>query len=96
MNARSAKRRKKTPFYQSHATSNEERFLQQNSMRYQTDAEFLSTIPQCPVFYPTVQDMEGDALDYIEKIRPFAEQYGLAKIVPPPGWNLPFGKLRAL
>jgi histone demethylase JARID1 len=95
MNARSNKRRRKnkSPFFQSHAT-NEERVLQQSALQFTTDGNFLSEIPHCPVFYPTIQEMEGSSLDYIEKIRPVAERYGIAKIVPPPGWKPPFGTLR--
>lgn len=94
MNARASKRRrKKVPFFSpSSHTTNEERFLQQHTLQYETDAAFLSKIPHCPVFYPTKEDMEGSPLDYIEQIRPVAERYGICKIVPPAGWNPGFGK----
>lgn len=45
------------------------------------------TVPYAPVFYPTLEDFCGNPLHYVEKIRPEAERYGIAKIVPPPGWN---------
>ena len=74
------------------ATSNEERLLHQtiqNTKLSHARGTRLSPIqvPWGPVFYPTVQDMEGSPLDYIEKIRPVAQRYGIAKIVPPEGWN---------
>jgi hypothetical protein len=31
--------------------------------------------------------MEGSPLDYIDKIRPVAQPYGICKIVPPEGWK---------
>ena len=47
-------------------------------------------VPWGPVFYPTIQDMEGSPLKYLETIKPIAERYGIAKIVPPPGWSTNF------
>lgn len=96
MNARASKRRRKkaSPLFPTsvhHATTNEERFLQQHTLQYHTDAAFLSKIPRSPVFYPTKEEMESSPLEYIEKIRPIAERYGICKIVPPAGWNLGFG-----
>ena len=44
-------------------------------------------VPWGPVFYPSVEDMEGSPLDYINKIRPIAQRYGICKIVPPQGWK---------
>ena len=74
------------------ATSNEERLLHQtiqNSKLGLARGTRLSPIevPWGPVFYPTVEDMEGSPLDYIDKIRPVAQRYGIAKIVPPEGWK---------
>jgi len=45
-----------------------------------------------PTFFPTVDEFEGSPLDYIEKIRPMAQKYGVCKIVPPKGWDPPFCK----
>nr|QEG03033.1 lysine-specific demethylase 5A isoform X1 [Cymbidium ensifolium] len=47
------------------------------------------TIPPAPVFYPT-DDEFRDPLEYISKIRPKAEPYGICCIVPPKSWNPPF------
>ena len=44
-------------------------------------------VPRAPVFYPTVIDFQDNPLQYVDKIRPIAEKYGICKIVPPPGWN---------
>ena len=41
----------------------------------------------CAGLLPTVQDFQGNPLQYVEKIRKVAEKYGIARIVPPPGWN---------
>lgn len=49
-------------------------------------------VPFGPTFFPTVEEFEGSPLDYIEKIRPIAQKYGICKIVPPDGWDPPFCK----
>lgn len=44
--------------------------------------QFVSP-PEAPTFRPTWDEFQ-DALQYINKIRPVAEQYGICKIIPPP------------
>lgn len=41
------------------------------------------------MFKPTWEEFQ-DALGYINKIRPIAEQSGICKIIPPPDWQPPF------
>ncbi|KAI0500585.1 hypothetical protein KFK09_018799 [Dendrobium nobile] len=48
-------------------------------------------IPPAPVFYPTDDEFK-DPLEYISKIRPQAEGYGICRIVPPKSWNPPFAR----
>ncbi|XP_020571581.1 lysine-specific demethylase 5B [Phalaenopsis equestris] len=49
------------------------------------------TVPPAPVFYPTDDEFK-DPLEYISKIRPQAEPYGICCIVPPKSWNPPFAR----
>ena len=94
------KRRRRKPahaFFASPQSTEEERLLQQaikNSRRDRhlpKDGSWL-LLPSGPVFCPTIEEFEGNPLHYIDKIRPIAEKYGIAKIVPPAGWNPPFCK----
>ncbi|GAX23946.1 histone demethylase JARID1, partial [Fistulifera solaris] len=89
-NHRAAKRRRRRPpSYFQFATATEERYLAQaiqNSKLDRTRQGKLD-IPWAPVFFPTVEEMEGNPLDYIAKIQGVAERYGICKIVPPKGWN---------
>jgi len=72
-------------------TAAEERFLHQAIQNSKLDKGRLADgrldLPLAPVFFPTVEEFEGNPLSYIEKIRPVAESYGICKIVPPQGWN---------
>ncbi|MGK3736482.1 MAG: hypothetical protein ACI8RD_011279 [Bacillariaceae sp.] len=68
----------------SSSSTNEERV--QNTSSKLTGANKID-VPWGPVFYPSVEDMEGSPLDYINKIRPVAQRYGICKIVPPIGWK---------
>jgi hypothetical protein len=90
--SRASKRRRRRPPSHFHSvTAAEERFLQQAIQNSKLDkgrpADGRLHVPSGPVFFPTVEDFEGNPLHYVEKIRPIAERYGICKIVPPAGWN---------
>mmetsp|Transcript_3553 Transcript_3553/g.7190 ORF Transcript_3553/g.7190 Transcript_3553/m.7190 type:complete len:750 (-) Transcript_3553:153-2402(-) len=48
----------------------------------------ISAIVDGPVYYPTVEEFQHP-LKYVNKIRAEASNYGICKIVPPQGWNMP-------
>lgn len=84
-------RRRCPPMHYQASTAAEERLLQQAIQNSKLDrgrpSDGKLQIPPGPVFFPTVEDFEGNPLDYVERIRPIAEKYGICKIVPPSGWN---------
>jgi hypothetical protein len=49
----------------------------------------IHEIEEAPVFYPNNMEF-ADPLNYINSIRPIAEEAGICKIVPPEGWEVPF------
>lgn len=90
LNRRSNKRRRVRPPHAVHsATAAEEQLLHQTIQNTKLDKASRGKIdvPWGPTFYPTEKEMEGSPLDFIEKIRPIAQNYGICKIVPPKGWN---------
>lgn len=42
---------------------------------------------EAPTFHPTEKDFQ-DPMEYIERIRPMAEQFGLCRIVPPSSFKV--------
>ena len=53
------------------------------------DAEKCDFIEMAQVFRPTEEEFK-DPLGYIAKIRPIAEKYGIAKVIPPKAWKPTF------
>ena len=49
----------------------------------------LSKVTDAPEFRPSVEEWKNP-IAYVEKIRLEAEAFGIAKIIPPAGWNPPF------
>ena len=49
-------------------------------------------VPDCPTFRPSWQEWAGDPFAYIRSVIAVGAQghSGIAKIVPPPGWVVPF------
>ncbi|RXN38019.1 lysine-specific demethylase 5B-like protein [Labeo rohita] len=57
-------------------------------MTHSRPNEFIPP-PECPVFEPSWEEF-ADPFGFINKIRPIAENTGICKIRPPPGWQPPF------
>jgi len=89
MNTMNKRRRRRPPLHFHSVTAQEEKFLQQAIQNSKLDKgrDGKLELPEGPVFYPTIEEFQGNPLHYVEKIRPIAERYGICKIVPPAGWN---------
>lgn len=46
-------------------------------------------LQDCPIFHPTTDEFK-DPMTYIRSISTTAQNYGICKVVPPEGWNMPF------
>ncbi|TXT12276.1 uncharacterized protein COLE_02686 [Cutaneotrichosporon oleaginosum] len=49
----------------------------------------LFDLPTCPAYYPTHDEFDNP-MAYIDSIAPEAKKYGICKIIPPDGWQMPF------
>ncbi|KAL1409908.1 hypothetical protein Q8F55_003907 [Vanrija albida] len=54
-----------------------------------TNEQRLFDLPTCPAYRPTADEFR-DPMAYIESIAPQAKKYGICKIIPPEGWQMPF------
>lgn len=60
----------------------------ENSKKETKRVNMALEVPEAPTFYPA-EDEWKNPLEYISKIRPVAQEYGICKIVPPAVWNPP-------
>jgi len=60
-------------------------YLESNHENYE-----FKTPQDAPIFRPTNEEFELGPLNYINKIRPYAEKYGICKIIPPNCFQPPF------
>lgn len=44
-------------------------------------------VVEAPTFHPTEKDFQ-DPLEYIDKIRPIAEKFGICRVVPPANFKV--------
>nr|POF16961.1 lysine-specific demethylase [Quercus suber] len=56
--------------------------------RWRPEDARIEVIEEAPVFHPTEEEFE-DTVEYIARIRPRVEPYGICRIVPPPSWQPP-------
>lgn len=52
-------------------------------------AERVFGLTDCPTFYPTPEQFK-DPMGYIHSVSEAGRAYGMCKIVPPQGWDMPF------
>ncbi|KAJ8599303.1 hypothetical protein CTAYLR_008838 [Chrysophaeum taylorii] len=87
MEQQGAKRRRVKPekYSSEQSVSNREEELYQQAIANSRQEKSLPKlpIPEAPTFRPTKQEFERP-LEFIEKIRPEAEKFGICCIVPPP------------
>ncbi|KAI9464290.1 jumonji superfamily protein [Russula earlei] len=68
-------------------TANRNRRVPASSQAPQKERPF--GLQDCPVFYPTPEQFK-DPMSYIREISSQAQEFGIAKIVPPETWHMPF------
>ncbi len=60
----------------------------------QVRRERVRALPEAPVFTPTLDEWR-DPVAYLRAISPAVRSWGIAKIIPPAGWNPPPGVTQA-
>lgn len=51
------------------------------------DVNSEACLVEAPTFHPSEKDFQ-DPLEYIDKIRPVAEKFGICRVVPPPNFKV--------
>ena len=86
-------KRKSNSNYHIGSSAEEERLLKQAIELSKLDHHRgCISVPFGPTFYPTIEEFELGPVAYVDKIRHIAEKYGICKVVPPSGWQVPFCK----